>query len=161
MKIRINRLLLIVSGLLFLILFPYTKEIDFFKAEDVNWDIINHARKIKIFDPKIFAFKNIYEFSDDILDLDNSQILINGFIKKHKHEGHIDIILTENVTDVCFMCDHDEHYNFIKVYPVGETSEIDQIKDDSYVRLSGLFKINNTNDEHFAFSIVDAKLMNF
>jgi len=155
-KININRILLIFSGLLFLVLFPYSKEIEIFKTDDINWDIINNAKKFKEFDPRIFAFKETIEYSKDILDLNNSNIVIKGFIKKHKHKDHIDLILTENITDVCFMCDHDELSNHININPV--EADFYKLKDDSYVKLSGIFKINKNNNRHFAFSISEAKL---
>ena len=158
MLIKTNRILLITSGLLFIIIFPYTKEIETFKAEDVNWDIISRVKKIKEFDPKVFAFKETYEFTEEINDLDNSHILIKGFIKKHKHSDHIDLILTEKVTDVCFMCNHDEHYNMIQINSLIDSSDFLNIKNDTYIKIQGIFKINKSHKNHPVFTMEDVVL---
>lgn len=148
MKIKINRLLLIFSALLFLIIFPYTKEIELFKAEDLNWEIISNSREFKQFDPSSFSFMQKYMFTEEVINLDNSNISIKGFIKYHKHGDHNDILLTEKVTDVCFMCDHDEHYNMIKINSFIDSSEFRNIKEDTYIQIQGIFKINTSQKDH-------------
>ena len=153
MNLKPLNILLIASFLFILIIYPYTKEIKLFKANDINWDIINQSKSFKEFDRISFSFQQTYEFSDDILNLDNSVISVKGFIKKHKHFDHNDFLLTETVTDVCFMCNHDEQYNMIRLNTFSDSSEFKSLKDDTYITVNGIFKINRTNKNHPVFGM--------
>lgn len=158
MKIKINKILLTASGLLFLIVFPYTKEVKIFKAKDVNWDIINNSSKYKQFNPAAFSFKQKYKFTEEVLNLDNSNISIKGFLKNHKHGDHNDIILTETHTDVCFMCNHDEHYNMMMLKPDNPNSELYNLEDDVLIKVKGRFKINKEKKAHSVYVLENVKL---
>ena len=57
------------------------------------------------------------------------------------------------------MCKHDEHYNFLKIFPASGSEEILNIDDDTYVVLEGIFNINTKDPEHYAFSLNNAKLI--
>ena len=154
-KIHINRLLLIAAVLLFLILFPYTRSIDKFRADDVTWDLLNSSVSYKEFDPKIFAFRETFEISEDLKEMHLKEVYIKGFLKKHAHKDHIDIVLTENVSDVCFMCDHDDHLVYISVHEKNIGS-LDSIADDQLIKLKGRFSIDSRSD-HSLFHLADAE----
>jgi len=158
MKNRVNKILLICSSLIFLIIFPYTKKIEVFKVNDVNWDLINTAITYKKFDPKIFSFKNTYEISDKLMELNNKEITISGFIKHIKHKDHNDIILTESITDVCFMCDHDEHYSYINISESSIKTELNDLKNDTFIKLKGIFIIHE-RDDHSLFHLKNAEIV--
>lgn len=143
---------------MFLIIYPYTKEINIFRAEDISWNIINQTKKYKEFDLQRFTLRNTYNFSGEVLAMDGKEIAIKGFIKKQKHGTHTDIILTETVTDVCFMCDHDEHYNLIFLNVDSKDSNLYDIKDDAYIKVEGVFKINNDKKQHYVYQLNNVKL---
>lgn len=153
-----NKILILFSIVLFLIIYPYTKEIKMFRAKDVTWDILNQTKKYKEFNLQNFSILNMYNFSQEVLDMDGEVIAIKGFIKKEKHGKHIDIILTETVTDVCFMCNHDEHYNLILLKPNSAESELYNIKDDTYIQVKGIFKINKEKDKHAVYQFNNTNL---
>lgn len=146
-----NRILLFITIVFFLIIYPYTKKVKVFRAKDTNWDILNHTKIYKEFDPGTFALTQTYEFSEDILNLAGKEIRIMGFIKKQKHGEHVDILLTETVTDVCFMCNHDEHYNMILLKPENVNSDLYKLKDDILIKVKGRFKINKEKEAHFVY----------
>jgi len=155
-----NRILLLIVIVFFLIIYPYTKEIKIFRAKDANWDILNHSKKYKEFDPRTFALTQTYEFNDEVLSLDGEQISVKGFIKKHKHGDHSDILLTETVTDVCFMCNHDEHYNMIMLKPEIPNSELNNIEDDTFISVKGIFKLNKEKNAHSVYVLQNVELEN-
>jgi hypothetical protein len=159
MKYHSVKILLIISFSTFLFLFPYTKIIKKFKAEDVNWDIINTSKQYKEFDPSLFTLKKTYYFSPEIQKLNHSVISIKGFIKNEKHGNHKDLILTESVTDVCFMCDHDKTFRFIKLIPAKPESDLFKIKNDTYVHVEGIFSINKNDKVHAVFMLENASLI--
>lgn len=153
-----NKLLLITAVFFFLIIFPYTKSIERFKADDITWSFLNKSVLYKEFDSKIFAFKETYQLSAELKNLDNKEIIIKGFLKHQKHRDHSDIILTENVSDVCFMCNHDEHAVFISVSGRKEKFS-EYLSDDTYVKLKGIFKIK-TESDHGLFHLSEAEIIN-
>ncbi len=153
-----NRILLLIVIVFFLIIYPYTKEVKVFRAKDTHWDILNHAKKYKEFDPRIFALTQTYEFPEEVLSLDGEEIRIKGFIKKHKHGEHIDILLTEIVTDVCFMCNHDEHYNLIMLEPENKNSKLFNLENDVLIKVKGKFKINKVKDAHSVYVLKNVEL---
>lgn len=156
-----NKTLAIISFALFLIIYPYTKEIKKFRAEDINWDILNNTKKYKEFDTRTFSIQQTYKFSEDVLEMNGKKIIIKGFIKKDKHNKHQDIIITETVTDVCFMCNHDEHYNMIVLNPKKKNSKLYNIKDDSYIEVEGFFMVNTNKNAHSVYSLNSAELKEF
>jgi len=156
-----NKILILFSVVLFLVIYPYTKEIKIFRAQDTSWDILNQTKKYKEFNVRNFALLQTYNFSSEVLEMDGKNISIRGFVKKTNHDGHTDIILTETVTDVCFMCNHDEHYNMILLKPGSKKSEIYNIKDDAYIKVEGIFKINKDKNRHSVYQLNNAKLEEF
>ncbi len=142
----------------FLIIYPYTKEVKIFRAKDANWDVLNHTKKYKKFDPRIFALTQTYEFPEEVLNLEGEQISIKGFIKKHKHGDHSDLLLTETVTDVCFMCNHDEHYNMIMLKPNNLNSKISSLGDDTFIKVKGKLKINKGKNAHSVYVLENVEL---
>lgn len=151
---------MLIAFVAFLFLYPYSKKIKKFKAEDLNWEIINKTNQFKEFDPSRLIFKKTYYFSDEIQKLDQTVISIKGFLKKEKHGSHTDLILTETVTDVCFMCNHDESYMFIELIPGEKESPLYGISDDAYVEVKGTFLINKENYHLPPYSMEDAILIN-
>ncbi len=153
-----SRILLLIVIVFFLIIYPYTKEVKVFRAKDANWDVLNHAKKYKEFDPRTFALTQTYEFTEEVLNLDGEKIMIKGFIKKQKHGEHFDILLTETVTDVCFMCNHDEHYNMIMLKPENHNSELYNLEDDLLIKVSGKFRINKEKEAHSVYVLENVEL---
>jgi hypothetical protein len=155
-NININKLLLIAAVLLFLIIFPYTRHIEKFRANDATWDLLNRSVSYKEFDPKIFSFRETFEISEELKKLNLQTIAIKGFIKKNVHGDHKNIALTENVSDVCFMCDHDNPTVYILITEKVKGS-FDSIADDQLVRLKGIFLID-TYRRQSLFHLVNAEI---
>jgi len=161
-NIKINRLLILIAVSVFFFIFPWTKEVKIFSAKDVNWEILKSVKKVEKFDSKSFAFSPQFQLNDEILKLNGQKISIKGFFKKEIHHNHSDFIITETVTDVCFMCDHDEHYNLIKLIP--ETNEkqfFNSLKNDTLIQVSGIFELNQEPNAHSIFLLKDARSENF
>ncbi|MCF6366974.1 MAG: hypothetical protein L3J35_12335 [Bacteroidales bacterium] len=150
--------ILLIIVVFFLIIYPYSKEIKVFRAKDTNWDVLNYTKKYKEFDPRTFALIQTYNFTEEILSLDGKDITIVGFIKKDKHGKHTDILLTETVTDVCFMCDHDEHYNMLLLKPKNKDSNLFTAEDDILIKVKGKFKIDKSKNAHSVYSLEGAEL---
>jgi len=161
-NIKINRLLILIAVTAFFFIFPWTKEVKIFRAKDVNWEILKSVKKVEKFDSKSFAFSPQLQFNDEILKLNGQKISIKGFFKKEIQNNHSDFIITETVTDVCFMCDHDEHYNLIKLIPgTNEKQFFNKLKNDTLIQVSGIFKLNQESNAHSIFLLTDARLENF
>ena len=79
-------------------------------------------------------------------------------MKNHKHGDHNDIILTETVTDVCFICNHDEQYNMIRINSFNDSSDFHNIEDDTFIKIQGIFKINKSHNNHSVFVMEDVVL---
>ena len=156
-----NKILAVISFALFLIIYPYTKEIKKFRAEDASWGVLNNTKKYKEFDTRTFTLLQTYKFTDEVLKMDGKNISIKGFVKKHQHGKHIDILITETVTDVCFMCNHDEHYNMIMLNPKLKTSKLYNLKNDAYIEVVGFFKINKNKNAHSVYTLNNAELKEF
>jgi len=156
-----NNILILLSVVFFLIIYPYTKEVKIFRAEDASWDILNHTKKYKEFDSRTFALLQSFDFTKEILEMDGKEISIKGFVKKHKHGDHNDIVITETVTDVCFMCNHDEYYNMIMLKPFSKTSKLYNLKDDAYIKVQGIFKVNKGENVHSVYELNNAELEKF
>ncbi len=158
-KIKLNQLLLLVAVAIFLFMYPWTKELKIFRAKDVNWEILKSAEKVKKFNTETFGFSPQYKLTDEILHLDGQKINIKGFFKKEIHGNHTDFIITETVTDVCFMCDHDEHYNMIQLLPeITEKKIFDTLRNDTLIKLTGIFEINRKTGAHSGFLLKEAHL---
>jgi len=158
-KIKLKYIFLLTSVSIFLFIFPWTKEVKVFRAEDITWDILKSANKIKKFNPRTFAFSPQFELNDEILKLNGQKIRIKGFYKKEKHFDETDFILTETVTEVCFACDHDEHYNLIQLIPtIDEIKSFDTLKNDKMIEVSGIFEITEKNNFHSVFLLKNAHL---
>jgi hypothetical protein len=92
--------------------------------------------------------------------LDQKFVTIKGFLKKEKHGKGIDLILTETVTDVCFMCDHDEHYCYIQLLPDTKDSKLYTLKDDDYIEVEGLFFIKRDYENKPSFQLKNIQSVN-
>jgi hypothetical protein len=143
-----------------MLIYPYSKDIKQFKAQDIQWDIINRSVEINEFNPARFAFEKKWYLSPELLALDQKFITIKGFIKNEKHGTHTVIIITESVTNVCFMCKHDEMYKFIEIIPDKNDNQFQKIKDDTYVQVEGIFKIK-PDHEHSIFTLEKANLLKY
>lgn len=144
---------------IFLLIFPWTKQVKAYRAEDVNWDILKSAEKVKKFDSRTFTFLPLFKLNDKILKLNGQKIRIKGFYKKEKHTDETDFFLTETVTEVCFVCDHDEHYNFIQMFPdIDEIKSFDTLKNDKMIEVTGNFEINRKKSFHSVFLLKNANL---
>ncbi len=159
MIINKKNILLLSALMLFLIIYPYSKQVTIFRANDVSWDILNHIKKYKKFDYRDFTFIKKYNFPEKVLSLNGKEIIIKGFIKNQKHGSQTDIILTETVTDVCFMCNHDEHYNMILLEFVSENKKRKFIKNDTYVEVRGIFKINKKKEAHYVYVLEKTEIL--
>jgi len=145
-------ILLLSVVVVFLFVYPWTKEVHTFRAKDVNWEILKSAVKTKTFDKKTFSFYQKYELNRKIQNLNNKEIRIKGFLKKEKIGKQIDFLLTETVTNVCFGCDHDEHYNLIQLFPQKNEIQIfDTLQNDKMINVSGIFEINQKQYSRFVF----------
>ena len=87
----------------FLILYPYSKQPAQFRSDDITWKIFHNSNTYKHFDFQNLAFKNIHQINEKIKAVDNKEITIKGFIIIEKHGDEKHIILSETVTDACFM----------------------------------------------------------
>jgi len=160
-KNKINQILLLAAVAVFLFIYPWTKELIIFRAKDVNWEILKSAEKVKKFNAETFGFLPQYKLTDEILQLDGQKINIKGFLKKEIHGNHKDFIITETVTDVCFMCNHDEHYNMIQLHPdLTDKKLFDTLRNDVLVKVSGIFEINQKKGAHSVFLLKQAHLEN-
>ena len=160
-KIKINQLLLLITVAFFLFIYPWTKEVKIFRVKDVNWEVLKSAEEITKFNTETFGFLPHYKLTDDILQLDGQKININGFFKKEVHGINKDFVITETLTDVCFMCDHDEHYNMIQLNPDSNTAVIfDTLRNDILIKVSGIFKINQKTGAHSVFLLKEVHLEN-
>ncbi len=154
---KISKLILLFSVAVFLFIYPWTKEPKHFRAEDVNWEILKSAGRIKKFDFERSAFVDYLRLGDSVRKLNGKKIIIKGFYKKELHEGKMHMLLTETVTDVCFMCSHDEHYEAAELIPEpGEGKFFESLKDDEFIRVSGIFVLCEGNDG-FIYRIENAK----
>jgi hypothetical protein len=140
-------------------LYPYSKPIKAFKADDIQWEIINQSKSYKEFDPATFTFKKIVYFSDEFQKLDNTHISIKGFIKKETHGDQMNLLFTGTVTEVCFMCNHDEMYSFIELIPNAIESGLYSIKNDTYIEVQGDFRINHNKKQNAFFLLENAVLV--
>ncbi len=160
-NIKITQLILLIAVTVFFFIYPWTKEVKVFRIKDVNWDILKSAENVKKFDSETFGFLSRYKLNDEILNLNGQKIFIKGFFKKEVHENHFDFIITETVTDVCFMCDHDEHYNMIQLLPAPDEKNLfDTLHNDLLIKVSGVFEINQTAGVHSVFLLKETHLEN-
>ncbi len=156
---KIIRFILLAAVAVFFFIFPWTKEIKNFRAKDVTWNILKSAKKINKFNTKTFTFLPKFQLNEEILELNGKEIRIKGFFKKEIHDKHPDFILTETVTDVCFMCNHDEQYNFMElIVEPDEKQFFDSLKDDTMIYVSGIFKINQKSNNYPIFLLKNTHL---
>jgi hypothetical protein len=153
------KILLLISFVSIAFIYPYSKQIKLYKAEDIRWETINKSKQYKEFDPASFTFKKIVYFSPEIQKLDHTDISIKGFIKKEKQGDQEHLLLTETVTEVCFMCNHDEMYNFIELIPNENESELNKLKKDSYIEVEGVFMIKRNQKEQSHYILDKAELV--
>ncbi len=161
-KIKINRLLLLFAAVFFLFIFPWTKNITIFRAENITWDILKSAVKTNKFDSHSFSFVPAYKLNDEIKKLNKKEIIIEGFFKKEAHKTGTEYILTETVTEVCFACDHDTHYNMIQLIPDAEQKILfDTLPNDTLIKVRGIFQINNKKNAQSVFLLKKTHLEKF
>ncbi len=157
MTIRTKYILSIISILIFLFLYPYTKEVPVFKSDDVAWSVFINVKTVKEFNYENFSFSPSVSVNEEVEEMNNKNIEIKGFISIHKHDDKKKILLSEKISGVCFMCNHDENYISIEIVPKNKESEIFNLKPEEYVKVAGKFVINEET-EHFKFSIINAVL---
>ena len=59
------------------------------------------------------------------------------------------------------MCDHDEHYNMIQLFPDSNAAVIfDTLRNDILIKVSGIFEINQKTGAHSVFLLKEAHLEN-
>ena len=151
-KINFKYLFILLVVSVFLLIYPWTKEVKVFRAKDLTWKILKSSVKTNQFDVKTFTFYGKYQLNEEINKLNGREIKIKGFFKKEKHGDETDYILTETVTNVCFACDHDEHYNLIQLFPnFDEINIFNNIKDDTMIEVYGNFEINRNKKFHSVF----------
>lgn len=151
-KINFKHFFILFLVSVFLLIYPWTKEVKEFRAEDVTWEVLKSAVKTNRFDLKTFSFYGKYQLNDEIQKLDGREIKIKGFFKSEKHGEVLDYFLTETVTNVCFACDHDEHYNYIQFFPnFNETDIFKDLKNDTLIEVFGKFQINQNRNFHSVF----------
>ncbi len=160
MKISIIKISVFSALIVFMLIYPYSKNVKQFKAQDIQWDLINRSKEINEFNPARFVFEKKWYLSPEVLALDNKLITIKGFIKNEKHGTRSVIIITESVTDVCFMCKHDEMYKFIEIIPDNTENQFKKIKNDTYVQVEGIFKIN-PDHKHSIFTLEKVNLLRY
>ncbi len=160
MSNKIRNIILILSILIFAIIYPYTKEIDRFRASNIAWKTLQEKENISEFNAKSFVFVKTHKISNKIKNLEGTEIIIDGFFNKEdEHDKNI-IYISETVTDVCFMCTHDEHYNAIILDCADTITVFDKIKKDAYIKVSGIFKINTKKNSHIIYYLENPKLIN-
>jgi len=160
LKSNYKYIFLLVFASICLFIFPWTKQVKTFRAKDVNWDILKSAVKVKKFNSRTYTFSPIFKLNYKILKLNNKEIRIKGFYKKEKHADETHFILTENLTNVCFACDHDEHYNFIQMFPGNdEIKSFDTLKNDKMIEVTGNFEINRKKSFQSVFLLKNAHLI--
>jgi len=149
----------VVIFFFFLILYPYSKQPAQFRSDDITWKIFHNSNTYKRFDFQNFGFKNVHQINEKIKALDSTQITIKGFIVIEKHGGAKHIILSETVTDACFMCNHDENNPAIQIIPKNKNSKIFRLKQDDYVKIKGTFAINKNNDDLMTFILKNPEIV--
>lgn len=142
-----------------LILYPYSKQPAKFRSDDITWQIFSNSKMHKKFDSHNFEFITINQINDEIKALDKNEISIKGFIVVENHGKHKHIILSETVTDACFMCNHDENNPAILLFPNDDKSEIYNLKQDDFVKIKGTFAINKTNPNLMTFILKNAEIV--
>ncbi|GEM_PF-2505212 len=155
---NIKIILIFSAVVIFLIIYPYSKEPKIFRINDINWDKLNNSKKYQEFDSRTFGLIQTFEFSEDALKLDGQTIVIKGFLKKHQHGNSKEIFITETVTDVCFMCNHDEDYNMILLKLENNATGFNDLTDDTLIKVSGTFRIDKNKNAHSAFILEKVKL---
>jgi len=157
---KVRNIILILSILIFAIIYPYTKEIEKFRASNITWKILQEKENISEFNANNFAFVKTHKISNKIKKLEGTEIIIDGFFNKgDEHDNNI-IYISETVTDVCFMCTHDEHYNAIILNGADTITNFDKINKDTYIKVSGIFKINTEKNSHIIYYLENPTLIN-
>ncbi len=150
---------LLASLAMLLILMPYTKDIEQFKATDLTWAMLKKAKTTKVFDFSNFGFEPKTEYHSEIDSLNGKPIVITGFFKNETHDSQSLLLLTENVTNVCAMCNHDEHYAAIVLHPAD--SALFNLPDDALLAISGIFEYDTTKHlyYHINQAVIDSILI--
>ncbi len=148
--------LFILIGLtaVYLFIHPYTKEVKLFKSTDVTWALLKKKEQPKQFNFNAFKFEDKTAYRPDIAKLNGKEISVTGFITQEEHLGHRHLLLTENVTNVCAFCNHDEHYSAIVIHE--DSDLIRQLPRDAFIKISGIF--NYDTAQHLYYRIEHAKL---
>lgn len=148
-----------VSFLIFAFIYPYTKEVKQFRTNDITWKILNTTGSVNEFDSKRLKFIPVRKIPAEVEQLNGQLITIKGFYKlnnEHKQNLHT---ITETVTEVCFMCQHDEHHNIIVLENIELDKNFKNIKNDSLIKVSGIFKLKKTDKNNLIYHIENTKLL--
>ncbi|MEA2041710.1 MAG: hypothetical protein U9N85_04070 [Bacteroidota bacterium] len=104
-------LIVLVATILFLL--PYTREVENYSANDVQWELFHENERYKSFDKAHFKFMEKFTVSDKLYELSGKDISIKGFLHIDKIGKDSIFLLTENRLEVCAFCSHDELANLI------------------------------------------------
>jgi 5S rRNA maturation endonuclease (ribonuclease M5) len=155
-KRKTRYILLIIIAAFILFLIPYSRDTDGFSSEDVQWEMFRSAHRHKAFDKQSFSFVLQTEIPEELRNLENKNISMEGFLYSEKIGGEMLYLLSETRREVCAFCDHDEHGQTILLY-FDEELDTEHVKDDDYVDVSGVFQITDTLKNFSPFVITDIK----
>jgi hypothetical protein len=150
--------ILAVSAVIFLFIFPYTKKIETFRTEDVTWEILKETETVNEFKINNFNFVQQKKLSNKILELNGNEISIEGFLLKELNKKDTIYLITETQTEVCFMCNHDEHYNSILLENAKNNKEFRKIGNGKLIKIRGIFRIKNNENTKFLYNIENPRL---
>ncbi len=158
MNIKTKYILSIGCIVIFIFLYPYTREVPVFKSDDLTWSAFKNIKTVKEFDSESFSFMPVLSVPEKLEALNNKLIKIKGFVLLHKHGDEFKILLSEKLTGVCFMCNHDENYVSIEIIPKNKNSAVYDLKSEDFVNVKGRFIISEEK-KHIKFSITEAELI--
>jgi hypothetical protein len=153
-KRKTRYILIIIIAAFILFLIPYSRDVDGFRSEDMQWEMFQDAHRHKAFDKQSFSFVLETQIPEKLRKLENKQIRMEGFLYSEKIGGEMLYLLSETRREVCAFCDHDEHGQTILLY-FDENSEIAHVKNDDYVEVSGVFQITDSLKNLSPFVITD------
>lgn len=134
-------LIILVAAVLFIM--PYTREVEQYDAEDVQWELFHETERYKVFDTEHFHFREEADISDRVQKLHGQTITIKGFLYKETIGGETQYLLAENPQHVCAFCNHDEHGYKILLFP-RKTPLPDSLQNEDYAEVSGTFLVSDS-----------------
>ena len=150
-----TKILFLVSVIfVILVIIPYTREVDIYTAKDVQWKMFHNNKRYKTFDKQHFHFRTETEISDELRELNQTEISIKGFFHEEMLGKEQVILLTENRLEVCAFCNHEElGYSIILKFRSDSLFLSEGVQTDSYIEVKGTFFIDDKNEHHSPFVI--------